>query len=238
MNYTQAMVTSHHQPLFTAHRKVPEHCTRTGCELPALHHVPTSSADLGDLERETLLTRGHCGQRVALCREHLQEYNRAQKEAMEQVRAWEAVYRSDAVWNRPSWPRSARIPPRYTNPDLAEQLLREASNLGARTSRPSQNPPNTDRQHSKQHSKPSRTSPHLTRLSARAIAALAVLGLEPEANLQEVRNRYHQLVKRLHPDANPAASAANAASNESELKAVNRAWQDLKPFLKATRSGA
>ncbi len=52
--------------------------------------------------------------------------------------------------------------------------------------------------------------------------AFAVLNLETNASLQEVKMRYKQLVKRYHPDANGGDKAA-----EERFKSISEAYQFL-----------
>ncbi|MES1151583.1 MAG: J domain-containing protein, partial [Dongia sp.] len=54
-------------------------------------------------------------------------------------------------------------------------------------------------------------------------AALAVLDLAPPVSWSEIRARYKDLVKRLHPDANGGDKSA-----EEQLKLVNQAYGTLK----------
>ncbi|MDA7982399.1 MAG: J domain-containing protein [Alphaproteobacteria bacterium] len=191
-----------HKPLFASLANPPEPCAH--CDNPALQHVPAKIA-AASLGSEPVRIRH--GQRTALCLQHLQEYNKHQQETTKQIRAWEAVHRSDAIWNRPSWPRTRHAP----HPKLAEELLRQTAALGhgAYTN---------SRHRARRRARP---------LPPRARAALGTLGLGPAARPAEIRRRYRSLVKQLHPDSNPANH------DEPRLKAVNRAWQDLKPFLKS-----
>jgi DnaJ-domain-containing protein 1 len=53
--------------------------------------------------------------------------------------------------------------------------------------------------------------------------ALAVLELTAPVTMQEIRNRYRELVKKLHPDANGGDKSA-----EERLKVVNQAYSSLK----------
>jgi len=57
-------------------------------------------------------------------------------------------------------------------------------------------------------------------------AALNVLELDPPVTLQELKARYKELAKRLHPDANGGDTHA-----EERLKAVNLAYTTLKSVL-------
>lgn len=61
--------------------------------------------------------------------------------------------------------------------------------------------------------------------------ALDVLGLEPGADWHEIRTRYKQLAKRLHPDA-----TGGDRKSEERLKRVNRAYATLKTLHAASRA--
>ncbi|SMF33274.1 DnaJ domain-containing protein [Tistlia consotensis] len=61
--------------------------------------------------------------------------------------------------------------------------------------------------------------------------ALEVLGLEPGADWAEVRSRYKELAKRLHPDRTGGDRAS-----EERLKRVNRAYATLKALHAASRA--
>jgi hypothetical protein len=56
----------------------------------------------------------------------------------------------------------------------------------------------------------------------RELKALATLDLEPEVNLQQIKTRFKQLVKRYHPDANGGERRA-----EERLKAIIEAYSFL-----------
>ncbi len=57
-------------------------------------------------------------------------------------------------------------------------------------------------------------------------AALRVMGFDAPVNLTELKSRYKELVKKLHPDANGGDKAA-----EDKLKDINQAYATLKSFL-------
>jgi hypothetical protein len=60
------------------------------------------------------------------------------------------------------------------------------------------------------------------RVDSKQRRALAVLNLEVDTTLQEVKMRYKQLVKRYHPDANGGDKAA-----EERFKTINEAYNFL-----------
>lgn len=61
------------------------------------------------------------------------------------------------------------------------------------------------------------------RLTGLQLQALETLGLEPSANLHEIKARYKELVKRFHPDANGGDRGA-----EERLKQVIKAYAVLR----------
>jgi hypothetical protein len=61
------------------------------------------------------------------------------------------------------------------------------------------------------------------RANSKEEAALAALGLKPPATWSEIRTRYKELAKRLHPDAN-----GGDPKSEERLKQVNQAYGTLK----------
>ncbi len=58
-----------------------------------------------------------------------------------------------------------------------------------------------------------------------ALKALYVLGLDDDARPDEIKARYKELVKRLHPDAN-----AGDRSNEARLQEIINAYNVLRSF--------
>ena len=164
---------------------------------------------------------------MALCAEHLAAYNRACMERVEKTGNWEAQLRSDAVWNRPTWPAAERIA-RGVGLDArlagAAAAFRAGGASGSHTD--AADSASTARSTS---ARPQGQGMEAMRLPPPARAALRVLGLAPSAGRAEIRRRYAELVKRLHPDLRAPAPAR--ARDDERLRAVNRAWQDLKPFL-------
>ena len=58
--------------------------------------------------------------------------------------------------------------------------------------------------------------------------ALQIMNFDGPVTLTELKSRYKELVKRLHPDANGGNRAA-----EEKLKDINQAYATLKKFLVA-----
>ena len=55
------------------------------------------------------------------------------------------------------------------------------------------------------------------------VEAPSILGLKPPMVFAEIKRRYKELVKRLHPDANGGDKGA-----EEQLKVINQAYSTLK----------
>jgi DnaJ-domain-containing protein 1 len=62
--------------------------------------------------------------------------------------------------------------------------------------------------------------------------ALSVLGMKPPAVFAEIKARYKELVKLLHPDANGGDKGA-----EEQLKVINQAYSTLKQAARAQAEG-
>jgi hypothetical protein len=62
--------------------------------------------------------------------------------------------------------------------------------------------------------------------SSPAIAA-RLLGVSPDADRGAIRQAYHRLARRLHPDLHPRASAELRRNLEQRLAEVNRAYREL-----------
>ena len=54
-----------------------------------------------------------------------------------------------------------------------------------------------------------------------------ILGVEPSASMKEIKQAYHELAKKLHPDLNE-----NDKKSEEKLKKVNEAYAVLKDAAK------
>ncbi|KAI8851466.1 DnaJ domain-containing protein [Chytridium lagenaria] len=59
-----------------------------------------------------------------------------------------------------------------------------------------------------------------------------VLGVTPDASMEEIKKSFHGLLLELHPDKN--ATSSNSEVMQSRLQQVLKAWETLKdPSLKA-----
>ncbi len=132
------------------------------------------------------------------CLEHVRDYNKAWDYFVGMSEdEIEAQRRVDTVWERPSWPLGADYS--KAEEQARENLEREFGNGSAKAGHKSARQRSGDER------------------------ALAVLDLKRPITFPEIKARYIELVKRLHPDANGADKAA-----EEELKLVNEAYSTLK----------
>lgn len=131
------------------------------------------------------------------CLEHVRAYNSAWNyySGMSEAEV-EGQRRADTYWHRPTWPFAGdRAASEATNDPFG--LFEEEQ---------------AERQ--AQEERFNASTPEL--------AALAILDLSPPVTRQEIKNRYKELVKRHHPDANGGSRDA-----EERLKAINRAYDTL-----------
>lgn len=137
------------------------------------------------------------------CLDHVRDYNSRWNyyAGMDEAEV-EAHIRNDTVWQRPSWPlgswHSFRIRQR-------ESKFRDPFGF-FREDRPNPSGGEAKRQ-----------------LPAAERQALSVLNLPPSATRAEIKMRYKDLVKQLHPDANGGDKRA-----EERLKLINQAYSTLK----------
>jgi hypothetical protein len=130
------------------------------------------------------------------CLEHIREYNKAWDffAGMKEDEI-EAQRRFDTVWNRPSW-RVGAGPKGFGDIHDGFGFFNDG---GAEPPRPRQRP---------------QTEEDL---------ALAELELQQPVAFDEIKARYIELVKRLHPDAN-----GGDPDNEERLKRINEAYAKLR----------
>jgi hypothetical protein len=137
------------------------------------------------------------------CLEHVRAYNKEwdyyRGMSLDEI---EKERGRDATWQRPTWRLGGASPHAFTEDDKVVDPLGVFSARQAR----------------------SRARARTRKLSEEE-KALDTLGLKLPCGLSEVRTRYKELVKRLHPDANGGDRAA-----EERLKLVNHAYSTLKAF--------
>jgi len=148
------------------------------------------------------------------CLDHVRAYNRAWDYfagmGTEEI---EAELRRDTTWQRPTWPFGSFKPRAASNAggfrfrdgfgpfdedDAAEDARRRQWHQGARANGCAAGESEEER-------------------------ALAELDLDPPVNFAAIKQRYKELVKRLHPDVNGGDN-----SQEDRLKTVNRAYATLR----------
>ena len=144
------------------------------------------------------------------CLDHVRDYNRSWDyyRGMSQHEI-EAHIRYDTVWQRPTWPLGNFGTARSGDPLSA---IRDGFGFFAERQRAEEK--------AREDWRP-RTAEE---------KALSVLGLRPPMSLAEIKSRYKELVKRLHPDANGGDKGA-----EEQLKVINQAYSTLKQAAQASR---
>jgi transposase len=176
----------------------PTHCQHPECDLPGVYRAPKSRTQLNEY--------------FWFCLDHVRDYNKAWDyyAGMSQSEI-ERHVRNDVVGQRPTWPlgkwgahgprgRSYRVHSDFIPDDVKEAL----NGAQAKEQRERE------------------TRRRNARLSKEE-QALAVLELAAPVTMQEIRARYRELVKKLHPDANGGDKSA-----EERLKVVNQAYSTLK----------
>ena len=177
-------------------------CQHAGCEAEGLYRAPKSPDQLN--------------QYLWFCLDHVREYNKSWDfYAGMNTDQIERQVRFDTVWQRPTWPLgswgTSAAARRFAAMDETEFMpddVREAINARMNAAN---NRAEAERRRQKQ------------RVASKEEAALAVLELVPPVTWTEIRARYKDLVKRLHPDANGGDKSA-----EEQLKLVNLAYGTLK----------
>lgn len=131
------------------------------------------------------------------CLDHVREYNAAWNyyEGMSEMEI-EVELRKDAIWHRPTWPLRGQPDEGFHDPfglfDDDRPERRSEGQVGGSDWR------------------------------SRDAEALAVLDLTPPVTVAAIKQRYKELVKRHHPDANGGDSG-----HEEMLKEINRAYGRL-----------
>lgn len=140
------------------------------------------------------------------CLDHVQSYNKAWNYYADmdsdQI---EAQIRFDTVWQRPTWPLGGRGPQYY------RQTVEDVEDVF-----------DVFREERERRAEERRAEP-MMRKRTEEEAALATLDLTPPVSFAQVKARYKELAKKLHPDANGGDRDA-----EEKLKIVNEAYTRLK----------
>ncbi|MFN3232297.1 MAG: J domain-containing protein [Alphaproteobacteria bacterium] len=178
-------------------------CDWPGCPGEGAHRAPKD--------------RDHLNDYYWFCIEHVREYNKSWNyfAGMEDME-YETLVRSAATWDRPTWPLGGRV----GGPDGPENAWAFFAARDAAAGFADDPDVGIHRME-----KPP-TDPSEARLGREDRNALATLGLNETASLQDIKKRYKQLVKRYHPDANAAAERPDQAAEE-RLRAVIQAYSHL-----------
>ena len=141
------------------------------------------------------------------CLEHVRAYNLKWNYYRDmQEPEIEAEIRNDTVWRRPTWPMGSSV--------------RAAGNR-------SQQPKFDDSFGIfREHRPESGASPEYTKYDAESRRSFHVMEIKPPTTLTQLKSRYKELVKKLHPDVNGGDPAA-----EERLKDINQAYAKLKKVV-------
>lgn len=143
------------------------------------------------------------------CLEHIREYNKSWDfYAGMDTDAIERERREDVIWRRPTWPLGAS----GKRQGGADQSFQDGFGLFEDAG------PEAGTANGQSNGHPA--------LGVEERDAMDILDLSPPLSEDAVRNRYKELVKRLHPDANGGDKQA-----EERLKLVNHAYTTLKTSL-------
>lgn len=173
-------------------------CDHSDCVAQATHRAPKARSRLNDY--------------YWFCLEHVREYNRSWNyySGMSDTQV-ESEIRNDTVWRRPTWPFSNGGGDFGTGAQFRDDLgiFEAAASMDGNS-----------RTRNEETKRP-RPDAHVQR-------ALRIMNFDGPVNLTELKSRYKELVKRLHPDANGGDRDA-----EDKLKDINQAYATLKKFLGA-----
>lgn len=179
-------------------------CDHPACEEDGLHPAPKSRDRLRDY--------------FWFCKPHAREYNAAWNYCaglgQEEI---DRIIRNDVVWNRPTWPLGMQKIFRHAQPSMDDPL--GGGPFGGGSFGMDGDDAN-DRHPADEEAEAHNPDAW----------AMRILGLIPPVSLTEVKARYKEIVKKLHPDINGGDKAA-----EERLKEINRAYAYLKTSLSSLR---
>ncbi|MBE88369.1 MAG: molecular chaperone DnaJ [Rhodospirillaceae bacterium] len=141
------------------------------------------------------------------CLDHVRAYNRAWNyySGMKEPEI-EAEIRNDTVWRRPSWPMGGGV--KNPRTQFVHAVFDDAFGVFNDAG------PEAE-------AKPERET-----FDVEARRSFSIMEIKPPINLTELKSRYKELVKQLHPDVNGGDSAA-----EDRLKEINQAYAVLKKIV-------
>lgn len=169
-------------------------CDHPGCTQQGLHRAP--------------MGRDREGQYFSFCLDHVRAYNQTYNYFKGMTDDDVARYQRDAtIGHRPTWRMGVNRAGQDfredgVDPSAAFRDFGQSARTWARRARP---------------------EPRGPRYGAAVMKALAVLGLDDDADAAAVKSRYKELVKRLHPDAN-----GGDRSREEKLREIIQAYNYLK----------
>jgi len=141
------------------------------------------------------------GQYFCFCLDHVREYNATYNYFNGMSDEAVLRYQKDALTgHRPTWKMGANRQDEYSHTTHESFYARGAN-------------------------RPPQHAPKAPKHGVVARKALHVLGLDDEAAAPEIKARYKDLVKRLHPDAN-----SGDRSNEERLREIINAYNTLRTF--------
>ncbi|MFO1188427.1 MAG: J domain-containing protein [Alphaproteobacteria bacterium] len=180
-------------------------CEHPGCAEDGIFPAPRSRDQLRDY--------------VWFCLDHVRAYNAAWDYYRDcSTSEIEASLREDTVWQRPTWPLgSMGATPGGARP----WKFRHNDNIKGFS------------WFFGEDEEPVGMGSAQSKLSHGEIAALRELDLKPPVTLVALKNRWRELVKRHHPDANGGDPAA-----EERIKRINHAYSTLKQTLASHASRA
>lgn len=183
----------------------PRLCDRPGCVASGEFRAPKSRSTLNDF--------------YWFCADHIRDYNKAWNYCAGMTAAEiEAEIRQDTVWRRPTWPlggfggprrwqdlRGARVHDGFAGFEADDPAAAEAEEDGD-VLRP--------------------------RPGTAEARAMTLMQLQSPLTLTQLKARYKELVKQLHPDANGGDKLA-----EERLKDINEAYSTLKKAVRPNGLG-
>ncbi len=188
-------------PLSKIRPKSVRFCDHEGCIEHELYRAPKAPDDLHSY--------------YWFCLKHVQAYNKSWNYYADMTAdEIEAQIQFDTIWQRPTWPLggkpSDRSGPRPEDADDPFGLFGEER-----------------ARHGYRRASANGSASHASFETAnRERQAMAILALNPPLSLSQLKSRFKDLVKKLHPDANGGDKQA-----EDRLRLVIEAYAILKPNL-------
>lgn len=175
-------------------------CDHPDCREPGEYRAPKSPSKVNEY--------------YWFCRPHVEVYNRAWNYyAGLDPDEIERHIQNDSMWNRPTWPLGFRGNGVHGRFGTVDDGFKDAFELFEDEKRA--------RAEARRNRKREAREPQTAEQKA-----LRALKLDDGVDMKAIKARYHELVKKYHPDAN-----GGDASAEAELKRINEAYNTLKRSL-------